>query len=101
MAAKKKKMTYNELLSAMENYVSYLDKKFIHHLNTTNKTLELYIDFKKDDKDFTNFINKRQQRIPFPEFLNWRKFMDSKLKENLSKFIKESNNGNKENEKES
>ena len=44
---------------------------------------------------------KCQQRILFPEFINWRKFMDSKLEDNLSQYTKESNNDNKEDEKES
>ena len=46
-------------------------------------------------------VNKKcpkcQQRILFPEFVIWQKFMDSKLKANLSEYKKESNDGNKEN----
>ena len=52
---KKKKLTYNELMS----YVNYLERKLTYHINTLNKTVELYIDFKKDGPKFTTFIEKK------------------------------------------
>ena len=55
-------MTYKELMNKMQCYVNYLDKKFTHHLNTTNKTIELYVDYKNDDKGFTDYINKRYEK---------------------------------------
>ena len=49
-------MTYKELVNKMQSYVNYLDKKFTHHLNTTNKTIELYVDYKNDDKGFIEVL---------------------------------------------
>ena len=45
-----------------------------------------------------NKCPKCQQMIRFPELVNWRKFMDSKLKVNLAKYNKENVDGNKDKE---
>ena len=53
--SKKKKVTYNQLTS----YVNFLESKLNYNINVLSKTLDHYINFKKDDKKFANYLEKK------------------------------------------
>jgi len=46
--------------------VNYLERKLTYHINTLNKTIELYVEFNKNGKEFTKFIEetcKKEQKL--------------------------------------
>ncbi len=52
--ANRKKATYNQLMS----YVNFLESKINYNINVMSKTLDHYIRFKKDDKEFMDYLQK-------------------------------------------
>ena len=51
---KQKKMTYNQLL----NYMSAVENKYDHAINTIGQTMADYIEFKNNKDEFMEWLKK-------------------------------------------